>query len=691
MRNKFFILLFGLLLAVGWTSDASAQLLPNAGHHAESATPRTGFATKQIQKGSGNQAPMQQLSLNSRAPKRTQNYDLDASATRTKSWFENELTNPYITWDGGSQLITEPFTTAKGMIALLKRVYTDKNIPGAKYNAPRNCDIPYQTIQHGWDIIGTNYLDDALFYTNSNTLRVYGIYVLDGTGEVINRFEPTSSTSISGWTVRYSNGYYYMVASSSSGNGISVPASWMENTTGYADVVVNVVAAGQRDSLKIGNQTYGFANYHIPYGSDVYPYYTFPGTITPPDANGYTPLIVKLKDGVNSDTTDIAPWETYSTQELENYFTKYVDEIQLLTDGLRVNEGTSNAGTLFAYTGDLNRFLFISKGKMFYYSAIDSLTGYDRAPFYSMYEEFSANDVGDQTGYTDFFEKMTQGVTYPILHDCMGVIYRQHYFSMSGKQGSTENHVNALVFYIPDYRGVLNSEWREYDPNHLPTLGMYNIDLYAEIEASTTPDYYTVTVNWYDNLDVITHSDGIPQTYYLYQIINGDTICVTPNGTTDTSWSHDYPVGDPNSYDIYYFVVGMPTAATNKDVFFAQSNTDDVTVPSKTDFIGLQWVRYESDYVTKNVYDPSNNEVNYYRNWLAPHKLSTNGQTGINAGNVGTNGRTLTLYRENEPIIDLELVMNGNKAYYRIKYINRSVNQQVEHGYNENTGEKENN
>ena len=28
MRNKFLILLFGLLLAVGWTNDASAQALP---------------------------------------------------------------------------------------------------------------------------------------------------------------------------------------------------------------------------------------------------------------------------------------------------------------------------------------------------------------------------------------------------------------------------------------------------------------------------------------------------------------------------------------------------------------------------------------------------------------------------------------------------------------------------------------
>jgi hypothetical protein len=348
---------------------------------------------------------------------------------------------------------------------------------------------------------------------------------------------------------------------------------------------------------------------------------------------------------------------------------------------------------LFAYTGDLNKFYFIGKGKLAYGKSLYGFP-FDRAPFYSMYEEYSPYVAGGSEDHNDLFSKMRQGKTYPVVHDCEGVCYLDHWFTISSEDGSTENRVNGLVFYIPDNRGI-DSEWQTYDPDHQPTVGMYMIDLYADIEASTTPDYYTATVEWFDNLDVITHSDGIPQTYYLYQIKYNEQ--TGKNDTTliytgpDTSWSGDYPVGDPTSYDIHYFVIGVPTAATNPDTFFAQSNTDDVTVPSKTDFIGLQWVRYESDYVTKNVYDPQNHEVNYYRNWLAPHKLSTQGQTGINAGNVGANGRTLTLYREEEPIIDLELVMNGNKAYYRIKYRDREHNQQVEHGYDPNTGELLNN
>ena len=255
--------------------------------------------------------------------------------------------------------------------------------------------------------------------------------------------------------------------------------------------------------------------------------------------------------------------------------------------------------------------------------------------------------------------------------------------------------MNSLVIYIPDNRGQ-STELQTYDPEHQPTVGMYVIDLYADIEPSSTPDYYTVTVEWFDNLDVITHSEGIEQTYKLYEIMDKDgdgvmdtTLVYTgPNST----WTFDYPVGDPSYYDISYYVVGTPTAATNPDTFFAKSNTDDVTVPGTRDFLGLQWWRYESDYVTK---DTKNTEVNYYRNFLAPHALAVQGHAGINAGNVGTEGRTLTLYRNDGtteiPIFYLDLIMNGNKAYYRIRHVNRQANQQVEPGYNEDTGELETN
>lgn len=698
MNKKILTMLLGLLLAVGWTSSASAQLLPGVQerHQEMRVAVKATKAVKHAGTPEKATANQQHGSLKANAPKRTQNYDLNATVVHPKSWYQ--ALDP-VTWSGGSQNITEPFTTAKGMMALLKRIYTDSEIPGAKYSAPRNCDIPYQTIQHGWDIIGTNYLDNPVIWVSSNHVNIREIKIVDGNGGTLRDFKPEDGTLTmpSGWSTT-SNGYYWY-CTSSSGGSVALPAEWLQNNFGSASVMVYCEPQSSYydgEIIEVGNSTYDFSSDTLTYDNQYYSIagYTFPGTITPPDENGYTVCLVKLYDGINMTDADMAPEYTATTEELENYFTTYVKEIQLLTDGLRVASGTSNAGTVFAYTGDLNRFFFLSKGKMFYYSSIQGLD-YDRAPFYSMYEEFSANDVSDQTGFTDFYEKMKQGTTYDIKHDCMGVNYRQHYFSMSGKQGTTENRVNSLVFYIPDQRGILNSDWREYDPNHLPTVGMYMVDLYAEVEPSTTPDYYTVTVHWHDNLDDLTHTENIPQTYTLYETkINPETGQVETHVVytgMDTSWNFDYPVGDPSYYDISYYVVATPVGEggttenptyTNPD-FFAKSNTDDVTIPGKRDFLGLQWQRYESDYVILNPQE----QVNYYRNWLAPHALSVQGEAGITAGNVGTAGRTLTLYRGETPIMYLDLIMDGKKAYYRIRHINKEANQQVEDGYDPETGE----
>ena len=645
---------------------------------------------------------------------RSQNYNLDATVTHTKSWFEQELPNPYVTWDGGSQLITEPFTNVDGMMALVERVYTDKNIPGAKYSETWHCDIPYQTIEYGWDIRGTKY-EDIHIEIWSGFIDIYGIRIKDGDGGVLYSWTAPQTNGASAglpssWTLTNYEGasatltqeqvyssaqgryyYAYWMGDGQYGGGIiTIPATYLNNlsnTTGSISIEVssmftgssyNTAPTSSNTAVLIGNETFSYVADSAYSNGFYYSYPTYiPGTITPPDPCGYTVMLIKLYDGKNQDGTP--PYEaldyTHSRAELREYFTEYIKEIDLLTDGLRVNEDNDNVGTVFSYTGDLSRFYFISKGKMSYTSSLEAVE-LDLAPFYSMYEEFSPAVAGGSEDHTDFYTELRKGVTYPIVHDCQSVNYLQHYFSMSGKHGTDENRVNSLVLYIPDNRGNGDRWSRTYDTDHQPTVGMYMVDLFADIEPSAQEGYYTTTVTWEDNLDAITHSDGIPQTYYLYQVIDGDTICVTPNGTDQTTWTGDYPARN-TAYDIYYFVVATPTGATNPDTFYAQSSPDNVTVPGTSDFIGLQWWRYESDYVTK---DKKNAEVNYYRNWLAPHKLSVQGQAGISAGNVGTTGRTLTLYRNETPVIDLELVMDGNKAYYRIKYRDAS-NQEIEPGY----------
>ena len=671
MRNKFLILTFGLLLAVGWTSSAQAQKLAkptipeNLRHSVQKES-----ATSRIPDAFGANGSM-------RAPQRTPN-TITADEVRTGEWWSSKTYTWYDTYPssgtGHTASFTEPATDPYQMMYMVREIYTNPLYPGIQYDEVYQSATPYPGIGHGWEIPGSFDFDNIEIYLSDRYAYVTAIIVTDENDNELTEWYsnddlPTywSSTSTLRSTTYNDGTNNYYASYMYNGGTITIPKRLFSS----ASTIYIYVYAATSSSSYIGiNGLYGYLSstwtrYSLSYTSEI---------DNPPSYNGYTVMLVKVKD----DATDF-PYITSTGQDLiDGCFSKY-ESIEMLTDGLRVGEGTSNAGTVFAYTGDLNRFFFIGKGKTAQFSVV--------APFYEMYEEFSPTTVDEGAEITDFYEKMKQGETYNIIHDCQSVSQMEHYFSMSGKAGTTENRVNSLVLYIPDDRSKSPSDgyvYRDYD--HQPTVGMYMVDLYADIEPSTTPDYYTVTVEWFDNLDDLTQDPNIPQTYYLYQIMyneqtgkNDTTLIYTgPNAT----WSGDYPVGDPTAYDIAYFVIATPTNATNQDTFFAKSNTDDVTVPGTTDFIGLQWWRYESDYVTDNGTDI--HEVNYYRNFLAPHMLGTGNQAGISAGNVGANGRTLTLYREDIPVIDLELVMSGNKCYYRIKYRDAQNNQQIEPGYNEN-------
>ena len=673
------ILLFSLLLAVGWTSDAQAQKLAkptipeNLRHSVQKES-----ATSRIPNAFGANGSM-------RAPQRTPN-TITADEVRTGEWWSSKTYTWYDTYPssgtGHTASFTEPATDPYQMMYMVREIYTNPLYPGIQYDEVYQSATPYPGIAYGWGIPAVFGFDNLVIGLSSSSAYVTAIIVTDENDNELTEWYSNDALP-TGWTssrtlrsTTYNDGTNnYYASYMTNGGTITIPNSLFSSAS---TIYVYVYAANGSSygtaSISINGLQATLSNVW-----DIY-YISFDSQIeNPPSYNGYTVMLVKVKD----DAIDF-PYSTSTSQELiDGCFSKY-ESIEMLTDGLRVGEGTSNAGTVFAYTGDLNRFFFISKGKTAQFSVV--------APFYEMYEEFSPTTVDEGAEITDFYEKMKQGETYNIVHDCQSVSQMEHYFSMSGKAGTTQNRVNSLVLYIPDDRstspepsssgGIIVS--REYD--HKPTVGMYMVDLYADIEPSATQDdYYTVTVEWFDNLDDLTQDQNIPQTYYLYQIMyneqtgqNDTTLIYTgPNPT----WSGDYPVGDPTAYNISYYVIATPTNATNQDTFFAKSNTDDVTVPGTTDFIGLQWWRYESDYVTN---DGTNHEVNYYRNFLAPHALNSSNQAGISAGNVGANGRTLTLYREDIPVIDLELVMSGNKCYYRIKYRDAQNNQQIEPGYNEN-------
>ena len=84
--------------------------------------------------------------------------------------------------------------------------------------------------------------------------------------------------------------------------------------------------------------------------------------VTKPYEDGYTMLMVSVKDNATATPTTTSGVMFDYEYQLVNYFRDNVSSIQLLTDGMRIGEG-ENVGTVFNISGYYNRFFMISKGQ----------------------------------------------------------------------------------------------------------------------------------------------------------------------------------------------------------------------------------------------------------------------------------------------------------------------------------------
>lgn len=730
MKTKISILMFSLLLAVGWTSNASAQLKADPGM-AKRLTAAAVMNAPLDQTKSEAQAktngtvmqssdrPMQMQNLTefsskgqvgvngmnnqngrSKAPKREPN-TVTADVTHVKSWYD-AITYDWVDANGAPQnsKITEPATTSEQMAYLLATTYMNPNIPGIQYTEGWETIHPYPNIGFGWDIPNNarwNYdaptttgYDNVTISTNSTSSNyvdyalIYSMRLVSGNTTISSWDYTTNGTTLpSGWSLSgswsiTSDGYLYtsdatavmtfdgsLLTGYNNVQVVIVAKDYDYSTSGYRQIIVN----NESKNLNGSDRTYTWDLTSSPTMQVKKPY-----------ENGYTVFLVKVKD---SATTE--PDYVYNWADQINYFDTHIDEVQLLTDGTRLNEGTEDAGTMFSYSGDLNRFYFISKGKMFY------LPNDDLSPTNSMYEEFSAHQpYSNAADVTDFYSKLLYGNSYNVIHDCQGVCGLAHYFSMSGATGTEHKSLTNLIFWIPDNRGV--SGTRNYDEEYLPHVGLYTITL----EATTVPDpdnehKYIVTCEWVSSLNSILDFP-VDQDYEVWEYVydeNGDPVTKRKVGSTHNTTHLTESVDQwPESYTIIYRVHGWPSAATNSPAqggnFQAKSNLDPVLIPGYKNFLALDMNHYESDFAIDE-------EHNYYRNFLTVD--NQNPDNSLTADRIDNGEDLFSLYRydatvENPQYVkaaDLLFSVDDNKVNYLIDYFNQAYIDDA-HLYNEATG-----
>ena len=399
-----------------------------------------------------------------------------------------------------------------------------------------------------------------------------------------------------------------------------------------------------------------------------------------PNEEGYTTLLVKVKD-----TWTPSLENDLSKKETLEYIANSIESVQILTEGIYIpSTGTDgkknpNPGAIYRLSGNANRLFFMSKGRgrarvntNIFGSVTSVETVHDYAPFNGMFEEYSPVAVSGGQVVENFYTKLVDGDIFKVEHDCSSVPGNEHYFCMMGAQGTKKFDVTDLIVTIPDYRfwywnkrdkqGSMDINYTNYHKSYAPSLGLYGIQL----KATATPaagDEYTVELKWTSSLNEITGNE-FDQRFKVWVRAedggleplldaNGNQVEIAPGET----FQYNYNVKQGfEGREITYVVSGRPTDAFFINYKEAYSNDDKVFIPGLDPDEGL---RLSIGTTSTSDYDLAT-ETNQYKNLITiDHNLVN---THVRYGNLKA-GSKLAFYRydvdrnsEPKKIAELEII-----------------------------------
>ena len=689
MKLKLTTLLFGLLLAVGWTSNASAQ---SATYSAESIKDLT--YTWQDANGVTQTSPYVQF---------------------------NEQKGIY-----ESVLVTNPYQ----IYGLLRGVYMEKALPGPYYSAytPQNLredPVYYGGIEGGWDIGITSQIGNITITPNNEDIAFRSIEVRDG-NQVITSWTSNNGTTLpSGWngTMLYyepwlgiGDSYYHTNTNSS----IVIPSSLLAghnsvqviiNAREYSFLGLGARSISVNGSSQTITTTYTDHTWTINAQTTVAPDGTYK-----PNEEGYTAIMVAIKNDAQLEATTTNGYQYTTVNQVITYIGNTIESVKLLTDGLRIGSGY-DMGTVFNCDGTYNKFFILGKGQARKKSegtldriADGTYQSYhgEEVPFKFMYEQFSPTQGDSGSQINDFYNEMMKGNVYNVVHDCASVIQQSHQFSMSGNAGTDRKSFTGLNFFIPDYRlkhwtttsgsrtvdgrdmnpytttntttgqhGTAYgtpSRWAawfaQYNQAYAPKMGIYLITLSANAEK-TGERLYDINLEWTSSLNEMA-GENVPQKYVIYEVLydeNGNEYLDSLDIVTDlTEWKIENFPQPEHSVTRTFIIKGWPTDSDHPS-FIAWSNRDQVVIPGYNDFLALTLNHYESDFVVGE-------EKNYYRNFLTVS--NENEENALTIDRITSGESNYTLFRYDmakpdilAPVADLGFQIEGNPA--TAKYVQFTV------------------
>lgn len=481
---------------------------------------------------------------------------------KSYTWTDSEGTH--------TSYLNEPATKPEQMIAMVKKVYTDSEIPG--------------NLKRGFAANGTDNgeTNQAVYYSGVGTVNLTGTYIDN----------PDS--------YKWADGFGWGISGNINVVKESSYLAWHNSSSPYMD----------------------YKAVYAPFDTEEYK----------PEKEGLTLLLVELKDtyvdGSNSAITN----GTYNTEydRLKAYFANTVKSIRVITQAKRTGEGV-NAGTLFKIDCDkMNKFFLLAKGQLhldhnsYYYTSglagdlfktYDNLfyNNWDFAPepggifyytntysnysnwyndnnptfagqyftechmteplFYHMFEQFSPTMPSATSGSIDLYQNMTTNMeSFPVIHDCLGITYMNHQFMLYGANSKDDDcqDIHDLMFFVPDYR-MLKDDYRDpdayeeqylnYNQNFKPSMGLFVIKQNPITgEQIDGQDTYKLHLTWDSNL--LKFLPGEQGQYTLYRVITN------PDGTKTYQKVGNF---DPNTFEYYD---NVPMQQTGQQVTYVVQGQD---------------------------------------------------------------------------------------------------------------------
>ena len=507
----------------------------------------------------------------------------------------DEHTSPY------SEIATDP----NQMIALLKAIYTDKNMPGNYYR--------------GYKADGTVDTDHPVAYPAIGQITVdknYNTEFLNAYGWGMNHDEtayPTQEKVVSTTANEYR--FYYMNPNEYKPNQEGLTLLLVEMNDGVGASTITTKPTDYASLKNVYSKMFKSVRV-IPNSKRV-------------SKNGVEGTLFKV-----------------DCDKMNRFF--------FLAKGrLRLYDETEYSGGLnmSSHARATKKLSGSSSGQVSVTSVDNEHTTSTVNPFNAMYEQFSPVSLSSAEASSDVYQLLINMESYDVEHDCEAIPWAStsgssgtvsgHEFNMYGKTSISADcqDVRDLMFFVPDKRMMYysgrdkgaNDMFVNYYKQNAPNMAMYVIHQ-NEItgERNGEAESYTLHLSWDSNLtDFVPGENG---QYTIYQVNDDGTYSeVATVPSSQTTYTLDVAMQDYGQ-QVTYVIQGQ-----DKTGFLSlqYSNEESFIIPGLDPTEKFQMIA-NADYYSR--YNPAD-EHNYYANGM-----QVMAYPDVNASDYA--GKTFNFYRK---------------------------------------------